>query len=169
MSSRDAIADLDLARDELFTSFHDVPDGALGWLKPGDDYALGGLITHLHSSLNGYLATLERIVAQGYVDTEGPAEEPAEVERRLEKARAGLSPDERVSTFEDLARSHARLSGMLKAVPEDRFDVLVGVRYPDDDVPYPTSPRLIGEWMTNHYREHVPQVRDLLAAWNESR
>jgi hypothetical protein len=53
MSSRpvvqqSAMSDLETARSEWATSFQNVPDQALAYLKPGDDYSLGGLQTHVN-------------------------------------------------------------------------------------------------------------------------
>ena len=82
MSVSASVAELDAARDALVAAYEDVPDPALSWLKPGDDYALGGIVRHLQNSADEYTATLQRIVDAGYRDTEGPAFDPADVERR---------------------------------------------------------------------------------------
>ena len=163
------VADLDAARDEFVGAYEDVPDPALAWLKPGDDYALGGIVIHVQNSADEYTATLQRLVDAGFRDTDYPPEDPAKLERVLARARAGIGMGERATGFMDLARSHDRLARLARGVPEFAFDRLVAVTYPSADAPYPTSARLIVEWMAAHYREHVPQVRDLLAAWRAQR
>ena len=44
-----------------------------------------------------------------------------------------------------------------------------GVTYPGDEVPYPTSVALVLQWMTEHFKEHVPHVRELFAEWQKAR
>ena len=53
------VADLDAARDEFVGAYEDVPDPALAWLKPGDDYALGGIVIHVQNSADEYTATVD--------------------------------------------------------------------------------------------------------------
>lgn len=165
MSVNAATAELDAARDAFVAAYEDVPDPALAWLRPGDDYAIGGLVTLLQSSADAYTATLQRLLDAGYRDTQGPADDPAELDRVLEKARAGIPAGDRTAAFAALARSHDRLARLARGVPELAFDRLVGVTYPGDEAPSPTSVRLIVERMATHYREYGPRVRDLLAAW----
>jgi len=163
------VADLDAARDEFVGAYEDVPDPALAWLKPGDDYALGGIVTHVQNSADEYTATLQRIVDAGYRDTEGPAFDPADVERVLAKARVGIGMGERTTAFAALGRSHDHLTRVARGVPELAFEHLVGITFAGDEAPYPTSARLIVQWMADHYREHVPQGRELLEALRAQR
>jgi hypothetical protein len=95
-----AIAHLRESRKAIEDAFAAMPDAALAWLKPGDDYAIGGVAIHLIQSLDGYIATLQAMHDAGYRDTAGPAEDGAVVEAQLAHARRGLSPSERRATFD---------------------------------------------------------------------
>ena len=48
MEREAALADFESARKEWEAAFANVPDGALTYLKPGDDYSLGGLQVHVN-------------------------------------------------------------------------------------------------------------------------
>src|SRR3989442_8061845 len=135
MSVSGAVADLDAARDAFVGAYEDVPDPALVWLKPGDDYALGGIVIHVQNSADEYTATLQRLVDAGFRDTEYPAEDPAELGHVLARARAGIGMGERATAFMDLARSHDRLARLARGVPEFAFDRLVAVTYPSAAAP----------------------------------
>jgi hypothetical protein len=165
----DAIGRLDAAHRAIEETFAAMPDPALAWLKPGDDYAIGGIVIHLIQSLDGYIATLEALRAAGFTDTDGPGEDEAEVDAQLVHARRGLTPDERAATFADMRAKHARLAALAATADEAQFATLVGVRYPGDEAPYPTSVALVVQWMTEHYAEHVPHANQLFAEWQKAR
>src|SRR5439155_1762817 len=61
----ESIAALEKARKAIDDAFAPMPDGALAYLKPGDDYAIGGIVIHLIQSLDGYIATLEALGQAG--------------------------------------------------------------------------------------------------------
>ena len=42
------------------------------------------------------------------------------------------------------------------------------VWYSGADSPYPTSPADVLNWLTGHYREHVPHIESLVAEWREA-
>ena len=170
MSAKEgSVAALRRARNGIDEAFAPMPDAALAWLKPGDDYAIGGIIIHLIQSLDGYIATLEALHAAGYRDTEGPAEDESVVEAGLAHARRGLAPSERRATFDELATKEAALGRLASRASDDEFSRLVGVSYPGDEVPYPTSVALVLQWMTEHFDEHVPHARQLFADWQKAR
>src|SRR6267143_5700492 len=58
----EALADFEASRKEWDLAFAQVPDEALGYLKPGDDYALGGLQVHVNWVLTHYRRVLDGIV-----------------------------------------------------------------------------------------------------------
>src|SRR2546428_11235899 len=90
MEREAALADFETARKEWEAAFANVPDGALTYLKPGDDYSLGGLQVHVNWVLVHYLRVLDGIVAGGFAAI-GPQDPAAEVQRALEGARRGLA------------------------------------------------------------------------------
>jgi len=165
----DALAKMDEAHEAIVTAFAPMPDSALAWLKPGDDYAIGGIVIHLISSLDGYIGTLAALRAAGYRDTAGPGEDDAIVDAQLAHARRGLTPAERATTFADMKSKHASLSDLARRASDAQFDALVGVTYPGDEAPYPTSVALVVQWMTEHYAEHVPHAQALFAEWQKAR
>ena len=165
----DALAKMDAAHAAIVDAFRAMPDSALGWLKPGDDYAIGGIVIHLLSSLDGYIGTLAAMGAADYRDTQGPAEDDAIVDAQLAHARRGLAPTEREATFAELKTKHLSLADLARRAGDAQFDALVGITYPGDDVPYPTSVALVVQWMTEHYAEHVPQAQALFAEWQKAR
>ena len=165
----DALGRLDAAHGSIEETFAAMPDAALAWLKPGDDYAIGGIVIHLIQSLDGYISTLESLRASGYTDTDGPRENEAVVDAQLVHARRGLSPDERAATFVKMRSKHARLAALAATAGDAQFASLVAVRYPGDEAPYPTSVALVVQWMTEHYAEHVPHADQLFAEWKKAR
>ena len=165
----DALAKMDAAHAAIVEAFAAMPDDALQWLKPGDDYAIGGIVIHLLSSLDGYIGTLAAMGAANYRDTEGPAEDDAIVDAQLAHARRGLAPTEREATLAELKTKHFSLADLARRAGDAQFDALVGITYPGDDVPYPTSVALVVQWMTEHYAEHVPHAQALFAEWKTAR
>lgn len=165
----EALAKLDAAYASIVSVFETMPDAALAWLKPGDDYAIGGILIHLIQSLDGYIATLAAIEAAGYRDTNGPGEDEKAVDAGLRHARRGLLPEERAPIFQQLREKQARLREQANRASEAQFGALVGVRYPDDEAPYPTSVALVVQWMTEHYAEHVPHAEQLFGLWQAAR
>ena len=164
-----ALAQLDAAHAAIVDAFAAMPDAALAWLKPGDDYAVGGIVIHLIGSLDGYIGTLAALKAAGYRDTEGPGEDESVVESQLAQARRGLAAGERAGVFADMKAKHRSLSDLARGATEAQFGALAGVTYPGDDAPYPTSVALVVRWMTEHYAEHVPHAQQLFAEWKAAR
>jgi hypothetical protein len=152
----------------LEDAFRPMPDAALAWLKPGDDYALGGIVIHLIGSLDGYLATLDALHRAGYRDAEGPAEDEAVVEASLSHARRGLTSAERESVFTQMRAKRALLATKAARASDDEFPRLVGIHYPGDEAPYPTSVALVVQWMTEHFTEHVPHAQQLYTEWRST-
>src|SRR3989441_9886380 len=106
MEREAALADFETARKEWEAAFANVPDGALTYLKPGDDYSLGGLQVHVNWVLVHYLRVLDGIVAGGFAAI-GPQDPAAEVQRALEGARRGLAAGGRRGSPEEMAKLHA--------------------------------------------------------------
>src|SRR5437879_3385644 len=69
MEREAALADFETARKEWEAAFANVPDGALTYLKPGDDYSLGGLQVHVNWVLVHYRRVLDGILAAGFAET----------------------------------------------------------------------------------------------------
>src|ERR1700694_4891618 len=84
-----ALANFELARSEWETAFRSVPDSALAYLKPGDDYALGGLQIHVNWVLVHYGRVLDALRADPHQTLE-PLDKPDESEDANRRGRAGL-------------------------------------------------------------------------------
>src|ERR1700682_867307 len=103
MQQDPGLADFEAARMEGEAAFGQVPDAALAYLKPGDDYALGGLQVHVVWVLTHYRRVLDGIIAGGFAQL-GPQDGPGDAEAAGKKARAGLETREREKSLEQVGR-----------------------------------------------------------------
>jgi len=164
MDRDSALADFDAARKEWEAAFGQVPDGALAYLKPGDDYALGGLQVHVNWVLTHYRRVLDGIVAGGFKPL-GPQDSPGEGEAAAQKAKEGMAKGDRAKSISDMGRLHAAVTAaVIKTSPAD-WSRKADVVYGEGQDPYPTSPEDVVGWLCDHYREHVTQSADLVDAW----
>jgi hypothetical protein len=164
MDKGTALADFEAARKEWESAFAEVPDGALAYLKPGDDYALGGLQVHVNWVLTHYRRVLDGIVAGGFKAL-GPQDAPGEGDAAGEKAREGLSRADRAKALSDMGHLHAAVTAASAKLSALDWSRKCEVVYGEGQDPYPTSPEDIIEWLRDHYREHVTQSADLIDAW----
>jgi hypothetical protein len=159
-----AMSDFENARSGWAACFERVPDDALGYLKPGDDYSLGGLQTHVNWVLVHYRRVLDGIVAGGFGEL-GPQDAPGEADAAGHKARSGMTPQERRAALDEMARTHAAVVAATVKLAEGDWERKAPVIYGAGQDPYPTSPEDIIGWLRDHYREHVQQSADLVAEW----
>ena len=165
MERKAALADFDRARAEWEAAFARVPDAALGFLKPGDDYSLGGLMAHVNWVLVHYGRVLDAIVAGGF-EAVGPQDPPGEDVQAREAARRGLSgAAERGRSLAEMAVLHERARSAMTTLQATDWDRKCPVVYAPGDEPYDTSPRDVAGWLSDHYREHVSQTADLIEEW----
>jgi DinB family protein len=169
MKRDEALADFDRARDEWEAAFARVPDAALGFLKSGDDYSLGGLMAHVNWVLVHYGRVLDAILA-GDFKAIGPQDPPgAEAEAR-EAARRGLSgAAERGRSLAQMAALHEAARSAMSFLDVADWDRKCPVVYAPGDEPYKTSPQDVAGWLSDHYREHVTQTAELIEAWKASK
>jgi hypothetical protein len=163
MSREAAMAAFDESRDRFLDAYERVPDAALGFLKPGDDYSIGGLLAHLTWGLRHYAGVLEAAAAGGFGEVRDPTDR-AEQDRVSAEGRRTIAAAERGASLASLGAAHARLAGQVRSLPESDFERTAPVLYGDATEPYPTSAATVIGWMTEHYDEHVPHVAELLAA-----
>ena len=168
MEKAAVLADFELARSEWESAFAKVPDDALQYLKPGDDYALGGLLVHVNWVLTHYRRVLDGIIA-GRFGQLGPQDPPGEVQAAVQKAKAGLTAGQRAKTVDEMGRLHAAVVTAVTRLPERDWTRKAAVIYGEGQDPYPTSPEDVIGWLRDHYREHVQQSADLVEDWNASR
>jgi len=161
---KSAMADFDAARTEWDASFQHVPDEALAYLKPGDDYSLGGLQTHVNWVLVHYLRVLDGIIACGFGEL-GPQDAPGEAEAAGHKSRLRMTPKQRREALDEMARFHSAVAASVARLGESDWGRKAPVVYGSGRDAFPTSPEDIVGWLRDHYREHVQQSADLVAAW----
>ncbi len=156
-----ALADFDHARDDFEDAFSQVPDEALGYKPEGDDYSIGYLLTHITGSLLQYSSVATKIHEAAFgevrLDSEGPPE-----------------PDnsqtiDREAALTEMEAAHDALAGKLRELAYEDFSRKAPVYYPGSTDPYPTGAADILGWVTDHYREHIPHVAELLAGWEKTK
>jgi hypothetical protein len=168
MDRNAALSDFDAARAEWESVFAQVPDAALAYLKPGDDYALGGLQVHVNWVLVHYSRVLDAIKANPDRALD-PLDGPGEAEEANQRAKAGLSAAERKPSLEEMAGLHSSVKEAAAAISKAAWSFKTPVVYGSGQDPYPTSPDDILGWLREHYREHVHQCPELIASWREMR
>ena len=162
-----ALADFEAARSEWESAFAKVPDDALTYLKPGDDYALGGLQVHVNWVLTHYRRVMDGIVSGGFAPL-GPQDGLGDAEAAGEKAKAGLEAKDRAKALDEMGRLHVAVVSAVMRQPEADWSRKCAVVYGAGQDPFPTSPEDVIEWLRDHYREHVQQSGDLIGDWEAS-
>lgn len=155
MDAHSALADLEAARLEWEAAFGRVPDAALAYLKPGDDYALGGLLVHVNWVLAHYLRVLE-----GDVVLRDPP--------LSREAHDGLPPARRAEALAEMSGLHAAVRSAVARLDASAWARVTPVVYGPGQEPYPTTPEDVVGWLRDHYREHVGQCADLIREWTSS-
>ncbi len=164
MDREAALSDLDAARAEWEAAFAQVPDPALAYLKPGDDYALGGLQVHVNWVLVHYGRVLDAIKANPYQALQ-PLDKPGESEDANRRAKAGLTAAERKPSLEEMSGLHRFVMDAAAGLSEADWQLKTPVVYGEGQDPFPTSPDDVVGWLRDHYREHVQQCPELIASW----
>lgn len=162
-----ALKDLEAARKEWDGAFGQVPDEALEYLKPGDDYALGGLQVHVNWVLVHYRRVLDGLVDRGFEQLP-PLDPPGENAEFNRRAKAGLTPLGRQEALADEASVHRAVVETATQVPADDWSRKAPVVYGEGQDPYPTSAEDVIGWLADHYREHVQQCPELVADWRKT-
>jgi hypothetical protein len=164
MKRAPALAEFDRGRDAFLAAMEAAPDASLTYLRPGDVYAIGGLPVHCAWTLRHYTRVLDRLAvpAPAGFRTEDPFPEWEEAQRR---ALAGLAASERAAELRTLATLHGDVLRRALTIPEEAWERKTPVVYRNGAEAEPTSPDDILRWLTEHYREHVPQATELIAEW----
>ena len=152
------------ARAQFVEAIDGAPTEALAFLSPGDDYALGGLVTHVNGILRRYGRVLDAILADpaGELNAKSIDEVMAKANAR---SKEGLSAEERVEAMATLAQLHGHVVGALSSIDAQDWNRKTPVRFGGGE-PYPTSAADIIEWLRGHYLEHIPHVGELLQLWS---
>jgi hypothetical protein len=162
-----ALGDFEASRQEWEEAFARVPDAALRYLKPGDDYSLGGLQVHVNWVLAHYGRVLDGIIGAGFAEI-GPQDPPGAEDQARDGARRGLAPGDRSKSLDDMASLHDAVRASVAELPLTDWPRKAPVVYGIGEEPYPTSAEDILGWLCDHYREHVDQSADLIEEWRAS-
>jgi hypothetical protein len=168
MDRKAAIADFEAARAEWESALARVPDDALAYLKPGDDYALGGLQVHVNWVLVHYGRVLDAMIAGGFAPI-GPMDPPGESVVVNQQAKTGLTAAGRRQALVEMADHHQSVVTHAQDLSGADWTRKAPVVYGEGQDPYPTSPEDVIGWLRDHYREHVGQSAELVAAWRAGR
>src|SRR2546427_8243486 len=161
--SATALTAFDSARDAYLESMARVPTDGFAYLKPGDDYSLGGLAVHVNFVLEHYTNVLAALIAADFAECR--PEDPAGLEERaLARAREALQAAEVRS---ELARTEQLHQGVGRAIDRLSGDLSrsAPVWFPGATETYPTTAADVLRWLSAHYLEHVPQIEALVEDW----
>jgi hypothetical protein len=162
-----ALKEFEASRAAFVEAYAGVPDEALAFCKPGDDYALGGLVTHAVAVLEHYLLVVTGVIDGGFGEVR-PEDPPGFWEQQALRARAGLQAGERGPAFAELDRRHEAFVAVCSSLPEGDWDRKAPVWFGGDE-PLLTSPADVWGWLNDHYAEHIAQVAQLHGEWDVSR
>ncbi|HEY8841346.1 MAG TPA: hypothetical protein VIO80_12020 [Candidatus Dormibacteraeota bacterium] len=115
-----ALTDFEAARKEWDAALAQVPDEALAYLKPGDDYAIGGLQVHVNWVLVHYRRVLDGLLDGGFAQLP-PLDPPGENDEFNQRARAGLTHDSRREALADAASVHRAVLEAAKELPDESW------------------------------------------------
>jgi hypothetical protein len=163
----EALSDFEAARKEWDAAFAQVPDEALSYLKPGDDYALGGLQVHVNWVLVHYRRVLDGLIDRGFTQLP-PLDPPGENAEFNERAKAGLTREGRRQALDDEASVHGVVLEAATGIPRESWSRKAPVVYGAGQDPFPTSAEDVIGWLADHYREHVQQCPELVADWRKT-
>jgi hypothetical protein len=152
------------ARRQFVEAIAAAPAEAMAYLSPGDDYALGGLVTHVNGILRRYGRVLDAILANPTAELNAKSIDE-DMERDNARSKEGLSAGERVEAMATLAALHGHVVAGLSTVSTEDWNRTTPVRFRGGE-PYPTSAADVTEWLRGHYLEHVPHVAELLQRWS---
>lgn len=167
MDREAALAEFEAAREEWAGAFARISDGALRYLKPGDDYSLGGLQVHVNWVLTHYRRILDAIIKSGFRDL-GPQDPPGAEAKAIQGARDGIAASDRKKSLDEMDRLHGAVRAACTKLSGADWSRKALVVYGAGQDPYPTSPEDILGWLTDHYREHVQQSADLIEEWSKA-
>jgi hypothetical protein len=163
-----ALKEFEEARAAFLDAYAGVPDEALAFLKPGEDYALGGVVTHVVAVLEHYELVLSAVLDAEFGEVR-PQDAPGFWEQQGLRAHAGLQPHEREAAFAELGRRHDGLVATMASLPGEDWNRKAPVWFGSSVEALPTSPGDIWGWLNDHYLEHVPQIQDLHQEWVATR
>ncbi|HEY8740556.1 MAG TPA: DinB family protein [Candidatus Dormibacteraeota bacterium] len=165
MSARESdLAGFQSSRRKFVDAISGVPEDALAYLSPSDDYSLGGLITHVNAILRRYGRVLDGVLGDTASELDA---RPIDLDKDVDNARSGeaMTGPGRAAALTTLAQLHDHMAFKLGTLTDADWDRKTPVVFGGSEEPYPTSAGDLIGWLTGHYEEHVPHVAELLAGW----
>lgn len=160
----DALIHFDSARDAYLRAMRQVPPEGAGYLKPGDDYSLGGIAVHVNLVLEHYTNTLKSMISEDFGECR-PLDPPGQEERALARAKASLSAAELSSELAATEQLHEQAVEIFNGL-RDSWTREAPVLYGSATEPYPTSAATVMDWLTGHYAEQMPQIASLMEEYS---
>ncbi|HEX8220071.1 MAG TPA: DinB family protein [Chloroflexia bacterium] len=173
------LADFDHARDDFEDALGRVPDEAMGYKPEGDDYTIGGIVMHITNSMRMYAVLLGMMRDAEFQEVRlaaypgGDAVVEGDPSGDWVEGIPSLSPEDatrnRQAALDAMEAAHDKLAAQLRELLKDDFSRQAPVYYPGAEDTFPTSGADILRWQTDHYREHVPQVLQMLEQWQKEK
>ena len=152
-----------VARGEFAAAFAAVPDAALGYRAASDDYAVSGIVVHVTATVDHYRRVLEGMIATSFKAFALQPQDPGVEAAHAKRAKTGFPAGERDEAFAVLESTHDDFAAAALSLVAPDYVRKVPVTYKSGEAPHDTSPADIVGWLTDHYREHVAQVREMAA------
>lgn len=163
LDSNIALAEFTASRDEYMATMRRVPPRAAEFLKAGDDYSVGGIAVHVNFVLEHYTNVLNALIAGGFAECR-PEDPPGLEQTAKARAKEALQAGEVRVELATTEKLHQHLTRLIVGMAAG-LDRKALVWYPGGSEAHPTSASDILGWLTDHYREHVPQLEALVAEW----
>ena len=151
--------ELFVARGELAAAFAAVPDAALQAKGASDEYAVSGIVVHLTATIDHYRPVLAGLIDTQFKSFAIAAQDPGVEAAHAKRARTGFGAGERDEAFALLEAAHDDFAEAVLAIQPQDYARKVSISYKAGQPPHDTSPADVVGWLTDHYREHVPDVR----------
>ena len=163
-----ALSEFERSRKALETSYAAVPDAALRYLPPGDDYTLGGLAPHVTNVLVDYGSALSQMIAANFGEVHTSETNDEAKQRRDRQVAEGFGAEQRLAVFQEMAQAHEAVARTVKSLSAADFGRVAPVYFGDATEPYQTQAGDVLTWLIEHYDEHAVQVANLLADWRKT-
>src|ERR687883_687934 len=105
VDSEVALKSFGSGRDAYLKAMAGVPAGGFAYLKPGDDYSVGGIAVHVNFVLEHYQNVLSALLASGFAECR-PEDPPGLSERAMARSREALPADEVKAELARMAQLH---------------------------------------------------------------
>jgi len=155
--------ELFVARGAFAGAFGSVPDEALAFRGASDRYALSGIVVHMTATLDHYRRVVEGMLDRQFGAFTLQPQDPGVEAAHAERVRTGFGAGERDEAFALLQSAHDDFATAVLTVQPQDYARKVTVTHKAGEAASDTSPADIVGWLTEHYREHAPEVTAMAA------